>query len=131
MQEIVASDAPTPQGAYSQGVAAGDLVFTAGMGPVDPATGAVVGTDIAEQTQRTLENIRAILGAAGLDLTNVVKVTAHLQYLRRDFAGYDRVYRAYFTAPYPVRTTVGSDLMDILVEIDVVAIRDDRSQAAS
>ncbi|MFG2428068.1 RidA family protein [Streptomyces sp. NPDC048590] len=114
--------APAPAGAYSQGVAAGPYLFTAGFGPQDPATGAVADT-VGEQTTQVLRNVGAVLEAEGLGFGDVVKVTAHLQHLRRDFAAYDAAYSAFFTAPYPVRTTVGSDLMDILVEIDVVAVR--------
>jgi len=123
MRPIRTDAAPIPAGAYSQGIAAGEFVFTAGQGPIDPATGEVVGEDVATQTRRTLDNITAILAVDGLGLEHVVKVTAHLQELTRDFAAYDAVYREYFTEPYPVRTTVGSDLMNILVEIDVVARR--------
>ncbi|HEU4426883.1 MAG TPA: Rid family detoxifying hydrolase [Pilimelia sp.] len=123
MRPIRTDSAPIPAGAYSQGIAAGGLVFTAGQGPIDPATGEVVGEDVATQTRRTLDNVAAILAAEGLGLEHVVKTTVHLQELRRDFAAYDAVYREYFSEPYPVRTTVGSDLMDILVEIDVVARR--------
>jgi 2-iminobutanoate/2-iminopropanoate deaminase len=119
-QAVRTGDAPSPAGAYSQGVVAGGLLFTAGFGPQDPETGAVPGT-VAEQTAQVLRNVRAVLAARGLTMDDVVKVTAHLQHLRRDFAAYDAVYREFFTEPYPVRTTVGSDLMDILVEIDVVA----------
>ncbi len=121
--EIRTAAAPVPGGAYSQAIEVGDLVFTAGMGPIDPATGAVVGEDIAEQTEQVLRNLAAILAAAGLELPDVVKATVHLRHLERDFAGYDQVYRRYFSPPYPVRTTVGSDLLGILVEIDVVAHR--------
>ncbi|MFE2055747.1 RidA family protein [Streptomyces sp. NPDC056465] len=116
--------APDPAGAYSQGIAAGPYLFTSGFGPQDPDTGAVAGT-VEEQTAQVLRNVCAVLEAEGLGPRDVVKVTAHLQHLRRDFAAYDAVYRSFFTAPHPVRTTVGSDLMDILVEIDVVALRRD------
>jgi 2-iminobutanoate/2-iminopropanoate deaminase len=112
--------APQPKGAYSQGAEGGGLLFTAGFGPQDPATGEVAAT-AGEQTAQVLRNVRAVLAARGLTLADVVKVTAHLQHLKRDFAAYDAAYRTFFTEPYPVRTTVGSDLMDILVEIDVVA----------
>ncbi|GCD93939.1 RidA family protein [Embleya hyalina] len=122
-KEIRTDAAPKPGGTYSQGIDTGDFVHTAGMGPIDPATGAIVGDDVASQTRRVLDNLKAVLAEAGLDLGHVVKVTTHLEHLRRDFAGYDEVYREYFTEPYPVRTTVGSDLMNILVEIDVVARR--------
>jgi 2-iminobutanoate/2-iminopropanoate deaminase len=120
-QEIRTGDAPAPAGSYSQGLVAGDFLYTAGMGPTDPRTGEVVGDDVATQTRQVLENLRAILAARGLTFDNVVKATVHLQELRRDFAAYDAVYRSYFTPPFPVRTTVGSDLMNILVEIDLVA----------
>lgn len=120
---VTAPDAPPPGGAYSQAMIVGELVFTAGIGPVDPRTGQVVGTDIATQTEQTLRNLSAILLAAGSDLGSLVKTTAHLQDVERDFAGYDAVYRAQVQPPYPVRTTVGSQLQGILVEIDVVALR--------
>ena len=120
-QAVRTNGAPRPAGAYSQGVAAAGLLFTAGFGPQDPVTGEVAAT-VEEQTAQVLRNVRAVLAARGLSMADVVKVTAHLQHLRRDFAAYDAVYRGFFTEPYPVRTTVGSDLMDILVEIDVVAV---------
>ncbi|MFJ6071104.1 RidA family protein [Streptomyces sp. NPDC093065] len=113
--------APRPAGAYSQGVVAGGFLFTAGFGPQDPATGAVP-EGVGAQTAQVLRNIGAVLAERGLTLRDVVKVTAHLQHLRRDFAAYDEAYGEFFAEPCPVRTTVGSDLMDILVEIDVVAL---------
>jgi 2-iminobutanoate/2-iminopropanoate deaminase len=112
---------PAPAGPYSQGVAAGGLVFTAGFGPQDPATGAVA-PDAGEQTRQVLRNVLTVLASRGLDAGDVVKVTAHLQHLKRDFAAFNEAYREFFAEPFPVRTTVGSDLMDILVEIDVVAV---------
>ncbi|EFG65780.1 RidA family protein [Streptomyces sp. SPB074] len=117
--------APPPAGAYSQGLAAGPYVYTSGLGPQDPASGEVP-EGIGAQTAQVLANLAAVLAADGLSLADVVKSTVHLQHLRRDFAGFDAAYRAAFApagGPLPVRTTVGSDLMDILVEIDVVALR--------
>ena len=102
---------------------AGDLLFTAGVGPVDPATGELAGETVEEQTAQVMANLEAILATDGLTFADVVKVTTHLQDLKRDFAGYDAVYKQSLTEPYPVRTTVGSTLMNILVEIDVVAYR--------
>jgi 2-iminobutanoate/2-iminopropanoate deaminase len=119
--EIRTDAAPAPGGSYSQGLVAGDFLYTAGMGPVDPRTGEVVGDDVAAQTRQVLDNLRAVLAAHDLTFDDVVKATVHLQEVHRDFAAYDEVYRSYFTPPYPVRTTVGSDLLDILVEIDLVA----------
>jgi 2-iminobutanoate/2-iminopropanoate deaminase len=120
-QEIRTTGAPTPGGSYSQGIVAGGFLFTAGMGPIDPATGEIVGDDIVTQTHQVLKNVGAVLSAHGLGFAHVVKSTVHLQELQRDFPLYDEVYRSYLTAPYPVRTTVGSQLLGILVEIDVVA----------
>lgn len=72
-----------------------------------------------------LRNLQAVLAATGADLSDVVKMTTHLQHLKRDFDEYNSVYREFFSEPYPVRTTVGSDLVEILVEIDVVvALKD-------
>jgi 2-iminobutanoate/2-iminopropanoate deaminase len=119
---ILTKDAPAPAGSYSQGMAVGPFVYTAGMGPLDPATGAIVGDTIEEQTARAIDNVEAVLIAHGLTLADVVKSTVHLQHLERDFAGYDAVYRHRFSDPFPVRTTVGSNLMGFLVEIDVVAM---------
>lgn len=122
-QQIQTAGAPTPGGAYSQGIAVGDLLFTAGMGPIDPITGAIVGNDVAAQTHQTLGNLGAVLAAHGLGFADVVKATVHLQEVARDFKAYDEVYRTYLVEPYPVRTTVGSDLNGILVEIDFVACK--------
>ncbi len=92
-REIRSAAAPAPGGTYSQALVAGDLVFTAGMGPIHPETGEVVGADVAAQTRQVPANLAAVPAEAGLD----------------------------FTEPYPVRTAVGSDLPGILVEIDFVA----------
>lgn len=115
-----AKDAPPPGGSYSHGVVANGLLFTCGMGPVDPSTGKIVAGGIAEQTRQTLMNLQAILAQRGATLDQVIKVTAHLQDVLADFAAYDGVYREFFKAPFPVRTTVGSQLANILVEIDLV-----------
>jgi 2-iminobutanoate/2-iminopropanoate deaminase len=119
---VATADAPQPVGAYSQAVVAGDFLFTAGQGPRDASTGAVVGHTIEEQTRATLANIERILAAAGASVGSIVKVTAHLSDLDL-FAGYDRAYRAFFGDWHPARTTVGSRLDGILVEIDAVAYR--------
>ena len=120
VEHIQAKDAPAPGGSYSHGVAANGFLYTCGMGPVDPATGKIVDGGIAEQTRQTLKNLQAILDSKGAKFENVLKVTSHLQEVNRDFKAYDEVYREFFTAPFPVRTTVGSDLINILVEIDFV-----------
>jgi 2-iminobutanoate/2-iminopropanoate deaminase len=107
-------------GAYSPCLRAGDFIFVAGQGPIDPATGKIAGDTIEEQTAQVLKNIQAILGAAGASMADVVKSTVHLSDLAL-FERYNKVYAAHFPDPKPVRTTVGSQLLGILVEIDVIA----------
>jgi len=119
-QEIRTGGAAAPGGAYSQGIRAGDFVYVSGQGPIDPASGEVVGATIEEQTERTLENVKAILEAAGASMADAVKATVHLSDLAL-FDRYNEVYLRYFPDPKPVRTTVGSQLLGIMVEIDVVA----------
>lgn len=119
--QVTSADAPQPKGAYSQGIVANGFLYTAGFGPLDPATGAAVGDGIEEQTEVTLRHVGAVLREVGLEFSDVVKATVHLQHLDRDFAGFDATYRRTFSPPLPVRTTVGSTLAGILVEIDVVA----------
>ena len=115
-------DAPTPGGAYSQGVVWNGLLFTAGMGPIDPTNGSVVGTSIQEQTHQVMKNLGAVLRASGMDYSHVLKATVHLASLEADFKGFNEVYRSYFGEhDLPVRTTVGSTLNGILVGIDFVA----------
>ena len=112
---------PPPSGAYSHVAAVGDLLFTAGVGPAD-RDGAVP-DGIADQARAALTNLEAVLHAAASSFDDVLKVTVHLADLDRDFAEFDRVYRSMLQAPYPVRTTVGSALGGILIEVDVVAAR--------
>lgn len=116
----LAKNAPKPAGPYSHGVVANGFLFTCGMGPVNPASGEIEAEGIREQTRQTLKNLHAIVAEQGLDFSSVVKVTAHLKNLQTDFAGYNEVYAEFFSDPFPVRTTVGSDLLGILVEIDLV-----------
>lgn len=120
LEHFQADGAPAPGGSYSHGVIANGFLYTCGMGPIDPVSGKVVEGDIIVQTRQVLKNLEAILKAKGATFAQVVKVTTHLQELHRDFAGYDQAYREFLSAPFPVRTTVGSDLMHILVEIDFV-----------
>ena len=119
-KRITTNTGAQPVGAYSQGLRAGDFVFVSGQGPLDPKTGKVVGTSIEEQTTRVLENIKAILEAGGASMADVVKVSAHLGDMSL-FERYNRVYAGYFPDPKPTRTTVGSQLPGILVEIDAIA----------
>lgn len=118
---VVDGAVPKPGGAYSHGVVAAGLLFTAGMGPHLP-TGELAGETIGEQTAQVLRNLAAVLAHRGRTLADVVKVTVHLADVARDFTGFDAAFREVMAAPYPVRTTVGSTLLGILVEIDVVAL---------
>jgi 2-iminobutanoate/2-iminopropanoate deaminase len=120
-ERLQVAGAPTPAGPYSHAVAANGFLFTAGFGPNDPTTGQLVGDEIEEQTRQVLRNVGTVLAAAGLGFGDVVKSTVHLADLHRDFEGFNRAYAEFFTQGYPVRTTVGSTLANILVEIDVVA----------
>ncbi len=120
IKHVTAKGAPAPGGSYSHGVIANGFLYTCGMGPVDPATGKIVEGGVGPQTRQTLINLKAILDEVGADFSRVIKTTAHLQNCVADFAEYDKVYREFLSAPFPVRTTVGSDLINILVEIDFV-----------
>jgi 2-iminobutanoate/2-iminopropanoate deaminase len=112
----------TPGFPYTPVVVSGDLVVTAGQVANDE-TGAIVADDIEGQTRRVLDNIRVCLAEAGCGLGEVIKVNAFLTDLA-NFEIYNAVYREYFSAPYPVRTTVGAALAPgFLVEVEVVARR--------
>jgi 2-iminobutanoate/2-iminopropanoate deaminase len=119
--QISTSKGSPPGGPYSQAIRAGDYVFVAGQVGRDPATGQVAGDTIEAQTRQTLENMKAILEAAGASMADVVKVGAHLTDLSL-FDRYNSVYVEYFPEPRPARTTVGSKLLGTyLVEIDAIA----------
>lgn len=125
-KDIVSTNqAPAAIGPYSQGVRAGNLLFTAGQIALDPVTQLVVGPAITEQTTQVMENLKAILEAAGTSLAKVVKATVFLKDFG-DFAQMNAVYGAYL-APEgvkpPARTTVEVSRLpkDVLVEIELVA----------
>jgi 2-iminobutanoate/2-iminopropanoate deaminase len=121
--EIRSKRGAPPQGAYSQGWRAGDFIFVTGTGPIDPVAGVLSGDTIEQQTELTIDNISAILEADGASLQDVVKATVHLSDTSL-FARYNAVYARRFSKPYPVRTTVGSDLghsPGMLIEIDCIA----------
>jgi len=120
VKRISIPTAPAPGGSYSQAVAANGFLYTAGMGPIDPATGDIVGEDVGDQTHQVMQNLHQLLKAEGLGFADVVKATVHLQDVERDFAGFNEAYASFFSNGLPVRTTVGSTLLNILVEIDLV-----------
>lgn len=125
---IVHTDkAPKAIGPYSQAVVveSGRLVFTSGQIPLDPQTGSVLDGGIEIQTKRVLENLSAVLLAAGSGLDRVVKTTVFLRDMN-DFSGMNRVYESYFKAEPPARSTVQVCRLpkDVLVEIECVALAD-------
>lgn len=124
MSQKLAIRAPglNPTGAYSSGLAVGDLIFIAGQGPWDRDRQEFVLGTIEEQTRLTLLNVEAVLREAGATLDDCVKVTVHLQEIE-NFARFNKAYQAFFHEPYPVRTTVQSVLDGIGIEIDAIAIR--------
>jgi len=122
---ISTSDAPAAIGPYSQAIRVGDMLFTSGQIPLDPKTGSFVPGGIVEQTRQVLDNLKAVLAAAGLDLTHVVKTTVFLKSMG-DFAAMNEVYAQYLDAPGaipPARSTVQAAALpkDALVEIEVIA----------
>jgi 2-iminobutanoate/2-iminopropanoate deaminase len=125
MRTAVETDkAPHPVGPYSQAILHGDFVFVAGQGPGDPATGQLELGDIRAQTRRTLENVKAILEAAGSSLANVVKCNVYLRDIG-DFPAMNEVYASFFSAPPPARTTIQAGALPggIAVEIECIAHR--------
>lgn len=125
LRSISTDRAPAAIGPYSQAIVAGNLVFTAGQIPLDPATGQLVEGDIAAQTERVMQNIRAILEAAGTSLAKVVKTTVFLADMN-DFAAMNEVYARYFADHRPARSTVQAGRLprDVRVEIEAVAVLD-------
>jgi len=124
METIATKDAPAAIGPYSQAVRAGELVFLSGQIPLDPATGQLVEGDIVAQTKRVMENLRAVLTAAGCGFGDVVRTTIYLTDLAH-FAKVNETYGAYFQPPYPARATVQVSALPkgAQVEIDAVAVR--------
>ncbi len=122
MKEAVYTEkAPKPVGPYSQAIKAAGLVFVAGQIPIDPATGQLVQGGIEEQTRRVLENIKAILEAAGTTMDNVVYVTAYLSDLD-DYPAFNKVYEQYFSKAKPARVTVKAEIpKGARLEVSVIA----------
>lgn len=121
-QIIHTSEAPQALGPYSQAVRVGNLIFTAGQIPLDPASGNVVEGDIVAQTRRVMENLSAVLRASGASFAEVVKTTIFLADLGH-FSKMNEVYGSYFTSEPPARSTVqvGALPRGVLVEIDMIA----------
>jgi 2-iminobutanoate/2-iminopropanoate deaminase len=122
-EPVATKDAPQAIGPYSQAIKANGFVFVSGQTPMDPATGNVVEGGIAEQTERALKNIAAILTAAGTDMSKVVRCGVFLKNMG-EFTAMNEVYKKHFPAPPPARTTIEAARLpkDVLVEIDVIAL---------
>jgi 2-iminobutanoate/2-iminopropanoate deaminase len=126
MKKIIATEkAPKAIGPYSQAVVHNGLAFLSGQIPLDPATGQLVEGDIAAQTTRVLENLKAVLEACGSSLGQVVKTTVYIKDMG-EFAKMNEVYGKYFSENPPARSTVEAARLprDVRVEIDAIAIVD-------
>ncbi len=124
MKDVVHTDrGPKPIGPYSQAIKANGFVYLAGQVALDPKTGELTGSDIRQQTERVMENMKGVLEAAGSNLAHVVKTTVYLKELN-DFAAMNEVYARYFTLGPPARSTVEVSRLpkDALLEIDVIAV---------
>jgi 2-iminobutanoate/2-iminopropanoate deaminase len=123
MRDVVVTDrGPKPIGPYSQAIKSGGFIFLSGQVALDPKSGEMAGGDIRQQTERTLNNIKGILEAAGANLHHIVKTTVFLKDLN-DFAAMNEVYGRFFSSAPPARSTVQVTRLpkDALVEIEVTA----------
>jgi 2-iminobutanoate/2-iminopropanoate deaminase len=124
MREVISTDqAPKAIGPYSQAIRAGGMIFTSGQIAIDPATQQVIAGGVADQTDRVLKNLAAILQASGSSLDKVLRCTVFLKNMG-DFAAMNEVYGRYFKQTPPARSTVEVARLpkDVLVEIDVIAL---------
>ncbi len=121
LKKVFTEKAPAAIGPYSQGILHGGLLFASGQIPIDPATGEVKGEDIAAQATQVMENIGALLEAAGTDYAHVVKTTCFLADMG-DFAAFNEVYARYFTEK-PARSCVAVKTLpkNVLCEVEVIA----------
>jgi len=124
IERIVPAGTPTPRGPYSPAVRAGDFIYVAGQGPVDPTTDQMSYGDIQHETRITLNNIKLILEAAGASMLDVVKCSVFLKD-GNDFAAMNEVYAEFFGQAKPARTTVEVRFANptMKVEIDCVAYK--------
>lgn len=122
LRKISTDKAPAAIGPYSQGIVANNLLFASGQIPINPATGQIEGTGIAEQAELVMKNIGEILAAAGTDYANVVKTSCFLADMD-DFAAFNEVYAKYFTEK-PARSCVAVKTLpkNVLCEVEVIAV---------
>ncbi|HEX6656388.1 MAG TPA: RidA family protein [Candidatus Limnocylindria bacterium] len=125
-QQVETSGAPAALGPYSQGIREGALVFAAGQLGLDPGSGNLVDGGVAEQTDRALRNLTAILDAAEVSLDRVVKTTVFLADMG-DFSAMNEIYATHFSAPFPARSTIAVKQLPkgALVEIEAIAVAAD------
>lgn len=127
MKELNTDDAPPSIGPFSQGIEDGDRVYVSGQGPIDPETEEIIDGDVAVQTERTLENINAVLQAANCSLDDVVKATVFL----RDMDDYDDVndvYGKYMSAPYPARSAVQVVRLPVPIDVEIEVVASTRNR---
>ena len=122
LNKISTDKAPSAIGPYSQAIVCGDMLYTSGQIPINPATGAIEATDIAAQAEQVMKNLGAVLEAAGTSFENVIKTTCFL-YEIADFAAFNEVYAKYFTSK-PARSCVAvKDLpKGALCEVELIAV---------
>ena len=124
MKNVVTTDrGPKPIGPYSQAIKANGFIYLSGQVALDPKSGEMVGSDIRQQTERVLENIKGIVEAAGANLHHVIKTTVFLKDMN-DFSAMNEVYARYFDVDPPARSTIEAARLprDVQVEIDAIAI---------
>ncbi len=124
LQPVATKNAPAALGPYSQGMAAGNLIFVSGQLPINPIEGIITGATIEEMTRQCLENCKAILAEAGASTADVAKVTMFIKNMD-DFARINSVYAEYFTENKPARATVEVARLplDAQVEIEMIAVK--------
>jgi 2-iminobutanoate/2-iminopropanoate deaminase len=120
-EPIVTTAAPAALGPYSQAIATGETLYCAGQIPLDPATGELVGHDVATQTRRVLENLRAVLAANNMGFEHVLKTTVFMTNLG-DFGAMNAVYSDFFPSPYPARSTVQVAALPRGAQVEIEAI---------
>jgi 2-iminobutanoate/2-iminopropanoate deaminase len=122
-RRVLTDQAPRPAGPYSQAIVSGTTVYVAGQGPFNPASGNIEATTFEEQATQTFENLKAIVEASGSSLASVVRVNVYLADLN-NFQKMNDVYRRYFSADYPARTTIGAQLPGgMMIEADCIAVK--------
>ena len=124
MQIINTENAPAAIGPYSQAVVAGDMVYASGQIPLDPKSGEIVQGGVSGQTTQVLENLKAVVEAAGSSLAKIVKVTIYITDMKQ-FAVVNEIYGTYFSAPFPARACVQVSALPkgVEVEMDAIAMR--------